>query len=78
VRRWSLAAGIEKPVTPHTLRRSCATEMIRAGANPAHVRDLLGHEDFTSLGAYVRLAAQDLKEAIAKYHPREREQSHGD
>ncbi len=46
--------------------------MIRGGANPAHVRDLLGHEDFTSLGAYVRLAAQDLKEAIAKYHPREK------
>ena len=71
VRRWSRAAGIGKPVTPHTLRRSCATEMIRAGANPAHVRDLLGHEDFTSLGAYVNLAAHDLKEAIAKYHPRE-------
>jgi len=72
VRRWAKAAGIGKPVTPHTFRRSCATEMIRAGANPAHVRDLLGHGDFGSLGAYVRLVAQDLKEALARYHPREK------
>lgn len=72
VRRWAKAAGIEKTVGPHTLRRSCATEMIRHGANPGHVKDILGHADFSSLNAYVRLAVVDLKETLRKYHPREK------
>jgi len=73
VSRWAKAAGVEKEVTPHTFRRSCATGMIRNRANPAHVKDLLGHEDFGSLAAYVRLEIADLKEAHRKFHPRERE-----
>jgi site-specific recombinase XerD len=71
VRRWARAAGIAKEVSPHTLRRSCATGMIRNRANPAHVKDLLGHEDFASLDAYVRLEIADLKEAHRRFHPRE-------
>jgi len=70
--RWATAAGLEKPVSPHALRRSCATEMIRHGASAAHVKELLGHEDFTSIDAYVRLVVTDLKEALEKHHPRER------
>jgi integrase/recombinase XerD len=64
--------GEDQRLSPHALRRSCATEMIRNGANPGHVKDILGHEDFQSLRAYVKLAAVDLKDALAKYHPRER------
>jgi integrase/recombinase XerD len=71
VKRWARAAGIEKPVGPHTFRRSCATGMIRGGAGVGHVKDLLGHEDFASLSSYVKLAIVDLKEALKKYHPRE-------
>jgi integrase/recombinase XerD len=71
VKRWREAVGLSNPVTPQGLRRSCATEMIRAGANPAHVKDILGHEDFSSLAAYVKLAVVDLKEALKKFHPRE-------
>jgi integrase/recombinase XerD len=71
VKRWARAAGIEKPVGPHTLRRSCATGMIRGVAGVGHVKDLLGHQDFASLDSYVKLAIVDLKEALAKYHPRE-------
>jgi integrase/recombinase XerD len=73
VRRWTKAAGIQKPASPHTFRRSCATGMIRNRANPAHVKDLLGHDDFRSLDAYVRLEIQDLKEAHRKFHPREQD-----
>ncbi len=47
--------------------------MIRNRANPAHVKDLLGHEDFASLDAYVRLEIQDLKEPHRKFHPREQD-----
>lgn len=73
VSRWARAAGIGKTVTPHTLRRSCATGMIRNRANPAHVKDLLGHEDFSSLDAYVCLEIVDLKDAHRRFHPREQE-----
>ena len=71
VRRWAKAAGISKNVTPHALRRSCATGMIRNRANPGHVKDLLGHDDFRSLNAYVNLEIVDLKDAHKKFHPRE-------
>ena len=64
-------AGIEKNVTPHALRRACATEMIRRSANPWHVKELLGHEDFRSLDVYAKLTILDLKAAHRKYHPRE-------
>ncbi len=71
VRRWARAAGIAKPVSPHTFRRSCATGMIRNRANPGHVKDILGHEDYRSLQAYVNLEIVDLKDAHRKFHPRE-------
>jgi integrase/recombinase XerC len=58
-------------VTPNALRRACATEMIRRNANPWHVKELLGHEDFRSLDVYAKLTILDLKEARRKYHPRE-------
>jgi site-specific recombinase XerD len=45
--------------------------MIRNRANPAHVQELLGHEDFSSLDAYIRLEIVDLKDAHRKFHPRE-------
>ena len=73
VKRWALAAGIEKPVSPHTLRRSCATGMIRNRANVGHVKDLLGHGDFRSLDAYIKLEIVDLKDAHRRFHPRERD-----
>jgi len=73
VKRAAVAAGITKNVTPHALpvRRACATEMIRRGANPYHVKELLGHEDFRSLDVYAKLTILDLKEAHRKHHPRE-------
>ncbi len=75
VRRWAKAAGIEKPVSPHTPRRSCATEMIRNGANATHVKELLGHEDLSSIDSYVRLVVTDLQDALRKHHLREKTDS---
>lgn len=77
VRRWTKAAGVEKAASPHTFRRSCATGMIRNRANPAHVKDLLGHDDFRSLEAYIKLEIQDLKEAHRRFHPREQDEGSG-
>ena len=68
--RW---AGIKVNVTPHTFRRSCATEMLRDGANMYHVKDLLGHESLDTLKPYVLLTITDLKKEHARFHPREKD-----
>ena len=59
-------------VTPHTLRRSCTTELIRGDANMYHVKELLGHESIDTLKVYTKLTINDLKKTHAKCHPRER------
>lgn len=64
--------GATVTVTPHTFRRSCATEMIRAGANLYHVKDLLGHETLDTLRHYAKLNVDDLRKTLARCHPRER------
>ena len=71
------AGNVKLPdhVTTHSFRRSCATELIRGGANLYHVKELLGHEDLQSLKHYAKLTINDLKKTHAKYHPREREKS---
>ncbi|MGB0579068.1 MAG: tyrosine-type recombinase/integrase [Limisphaerales bacterium] len=60
-------------VTPHTFRRSCTTELIRAGANLYHVKDILGHATLETLKQYTRLNIGDLQKTHAACHPRERE-----
>ncbi len=71
--QYAGSAGIEKTVTPHTFRRSCATEMIKNKANLYHVKEILGHAHLETLSKYCKLAIRDLKEAHQKYHPREKE-----
>lgn len=61
-------------VSSHTFRRSCTTEMIRAGANIYHVKELLGHESLETLKHYVKLNITDLKKTHQKTHPRERDE----
>ena len=73
IRRYAEAAGLKISVTPHTFRRSCATEMIRADANIYHVKELLGHETLETLKHYVRLTIVDLRDTHSKCHPRERD-----
>ncbi len=61
-------------VTPHTFRRSCATEMIRGNANIYHVKELLGHESLETLRHYTKLTIMDLKKTHARCHPREKDE----
>jgi integrase/recombinase XerD len=72
VHHHTAQAGLPATVTPHTFRRSCATEMIRGGANLYHVKELLGHESLETLKHYTRLTIQDLKKTHRQCHPRER------
>lgn len=74
VKTCSERTDIEKiHVTAHTFRRSCATELLRGGANMYHVKDLLGHESLNTLKHYAKLTIVDLKETHERCHPRERD-----
>jgi len=62
-------AKIKKTVTPHSLRHTCATHMLRNGAPVRHLQEMLGHASLNSTQVYTRVTINDLKEIHAKYHP---------
>jgi integrase/recombinase XerD len=65
-------AGIPWRVSPHILRHTCATHLIRGGADVRHVQKLLGHETLETTAIYTRVAVKDLREVIERRHPRGR------
>ncbi len=68
VRTTGRKARIENRVSPHQLRHTFATHLIKAGVGLVTVRDLLGHRLITSTQIYIHLTAQDLRQA-AQRHP---------
>jgi len=75
VKRHAKLAKVRKHVTPHVWRHSCATHMVQHNANLRHVQAMLGHESLATTEKYIRLTIVDLKQAHAKYHPREKGQT---
>jgi len=73
VREHAQRAEVTKHVTPHVWRHTCATHLVQNHANLRHVQDLLGHGSLATTEKYLRLTITDLKEAHAKYHPREQD-----
>lgn len=72
-----LCAGLSKlktKVTPHALRHTCATHMLRNGAPVRHIQEMLGHESLETTQIYTHVTINDLKEVHSKYHPSERMQ----
>jgi integrase/recombinase XerD len=69
-KRAAKRAGIERRVTPHTLRHSFATHLLRAGADVRHVQELLGHSWVSTTEHYTHLVVSDVADEHARSHPR--------
>jgi integrase/recombinase XerD len=65
-------AGIEGRVTPHTLRHSFATHMLRGGMDIHKVQELLGHANISTTQVYTQVSREHIREAYEKAHPRAR------
>jgi integrase/recombinase XerD len=57
-------------LTPHALRHTCATHLLCGGADLRHVQALLGHRRLTTTALYTRVAITDLRDVLARCHPR--------
>ncbi len=69
LREYRVKAGIQKSVSPHTLRRTCATHFLMQGADIRYVQELLGHKRLSTTQAYTRLAPIDIKRMHDNTHP---------
>ena len=57
-------------ISPHVLRHSLATHLLKRGANLRHLQTLLGHEKINTVQIYTHLELSHLRELYDKYHPR--------
>jgi integrase/recombinase XerD len=70
---YAKKAGLDKAVSAHTLRHSCATHMLQNGADIRYVQKLLGHKNLSATQVYTKVLSKDLKETIQKFHPLEKQ-----
>lgn len=71
VRDYNKRAGVTRHVTPHSFRHSCATHMLKHGADIRYIQELLGHRCIKSTQVYTHVEPVDLKKIHHQCHPRE-------
>ena len=70
LKNYAKGAGIRAAITPHVLRHSFATHMLRGGAPLRNVQEMLGHANISTTQVYTHLTNDHIKEEFMKAHPR--------
>lgn len=69
IKHYAETAGINKDITPHTLRHSFAAHLLENGAQLKDIKEMLGHSDISSTQVYAQFVKSKYTMAYAKYHP---------
>ena len=70
IKEQAKLAGIQKTISPHTLRHSFATALLEGGADLRFIQALLGHEDIGTTEIYTHIDTSTLRQEILEHHPR--------